>query len=745
MKQEAPRDIWQWNPRLRVSEQMQAGEVVYVVQDPVSGDNFQIGELEYAVAQGFDGRRSLRDVRAFLAGSGDDFELVELEEFARQLLDAGLLILADRSAIDPASDRPVPLGVGRWSASRLLYLQIAAFNAESFFRRTLAGVRPLLGVPALAVAGVAVVVAMGILLGNWADIAAALASRLSASTLLAVWFWYGVVVLVHEMAHGYVCAHLGGRVQTLGVLIMYGKPCAYCDVSDAWLFPRKSHKIWVMAAGSLLELFLWAVATVVWRMTSPETWIHGIALILMTVCGVGTLFNFNPLLKYDGYYMLSDALEVPNLRQRAFQDIKARLLRRPREAASDREQRIFLWYGVFALLYSALFLSVVVFRLQDWMQAKWGGTGLLLFWSAITVAAARPLLRGAGGFWSALRRASMSRRVQWGLGGLALLAILGLVRWPLKVASECRIEPLERVIMRSPISAVIDTVLVEQGDQVSSGALLLELSRRDLEYELCAARAEESELLARLAILRKGAREEELAMARRRVDTASAQLAFELKAWERAQRSFETDLISRETVEDAERRVQLARDEEQSARQALDLLQAGSRPGEIQAMEARVAGVTADIQHLEEDLRRSQVFSPIGGKVLTPHLEQLVGRYVERGDSLFVLADLSHILLEIPVPEKDVGDVQLGARVRFKARSHPKRVFDGEVISIAPVADPSQRQRTVLVQSRIHNPDGILVADASGFAKIYCGDRSLGGLLARRGVRMLRTEFWALW
>jgi multidrug efflux pump subunit AcrA (membrane-fusion protein) len=162
-------------------------------------------------------------------------------------------------------------------------------------------------------------------------------------------------------------------------------------------------------------------------------------------------------------------------------------------------------------------------------------------------------------------------------------------------------------------------------------------------------------------------------------------------------------------------------------------------------MQASLDAVRATVLRLEDDDERSQVRAPIVGQVLTSHLDQLVGRTVERGDSLFVLANLTHVLLQIPVPEKDVGDVTLGAHVRFKARSHPKRVFQGQVVSIAPVAAASQRQRTVLVQSRIDNSDGTLVADASGFAKIYCGNRSLGGLLARRGVRMVRTEFWALW
>ena len=109
------------------------------------------------------------------------------------------------------------------------------------------------------------------------------------------------------------------------------------------------------------------------------------------------------------------------------------------------------------------------------------------------------------------------------------------------------------------------------------------------------------------------------------------------------------------------------------------------------------------------------------------------------------LGNQSAVVLEIPVPEKEVADVRPGAPVRFKARSLPSRTFEGEVLDLAPAATAGARQRTVLARTRIDNREGLLRAGGTGFAKIYCGDRRLGALLLRRGARVLRTEFWALW
>ena len=118
---------------------------------------------------------------------------------------------------------------------------------------------------------------------------------------------------------------INSEVHEIGFLLMFFMPCFYCNVSDAWLFKEKSKRRWVSFAGGYFELFIWALAVFVWRLTPLGSLPNYLAFIVLTACGVQTLFNFNPLLKLDGYYLLSDWLEVPNLQQRALGFLKSHL------------------------------------------------------------------------------------------------------------------------------------------------------------------------------------------------------------------------------------------------------------------------------------------------------------------------------------------------------------------------------------------------------------------------------------
>ena len=132
--------------------------------------------------------------------------------------------------------------------------------------------------------------------------------------------WLGSIVLVkvlHEFGHALACRHFGARPGEMGVLLLAGVPSLYCDVSDAWKLPSKWQRMGVSAGGMAVELVIAAVAALVWRSAEPGV-VRAIALSLIVVCSVGTLLiNANPLLRYDGYYLLADFLEVPNLAERA--------------------------------------------------------------------------------------------------------------------------------------------------------------------------------------------------------------------------------------------------------------------------------------------------------------------------------------------------------------------------------------------------------------------------------------------
>lgn len=730
---------WQWNPALRTSAQSRDGQALVVVHDPVSGEYFEIGSTEHAIAVAFDGRRTVGEVAALRAAVGEPVTAEDLAEFVDQLCAAGMLVPAD------GTPSPVSRAVTRrtWG-ERLLHIQIAATRPAPFFAATMGWVRPLLGRPALAAAALLFGAGAWISIGHGVELRQSLGGVFEPGGLLLFWCSYAVIVLVHELAHGYVCTAFGGSVQSLGFVLMWGKPCAYCDVSDAWLL-GKSQRLRVMAAGAAVELVLWALSTVAWRVTAPETWMHRAALVPMLLCGLGTLVNLNPLLRFDGYYMLSDWLEIPNLRSRAFGMLGAVLTRQPAPPATPRERRIFLAYGVFAVVYSAAVLGFVLVQLTAWIGARWGTAGTALLWGGVLAVAAK----SGSGMWGRVRAAvaaSAVRRRMWWAGGtlLAIVALAG-VRWPLHVAAESRLEPRQRVVVHSPVGAPVESIYVREGEWVEAGGRLGRLATRDLDFALQHARAQVDELDARLALLERGPRPQEIDMAGRRVAAATTRLEYAQRTEQRARESAGGGLVSRQAAETAEREVRLAEEEQTQAKRELELLQAGARPEELAAMHAQRAAVRAEASRLEDERGRTEVLAPIAGHVLSPHPEHLVGRVAERGDSLLVLADTRTLVVEIPVSEKDVADVALGALVQFKSRTLPNRLFEGRVVEIAPAADLGERQHVVRVKSEIPNPEALLRPGTSGFAKIRCGTRPLGVLLARRAVRTLRTEFWAIW
>jgi putative peptide zinc metalloprotease protein len=171
----------------------------------------------------------------------------------------------------------------------------------------------------------------------------------------------------------------------MGFLLIYLLPAFYCNVSDAWLFADKARRLWVSAAGTILQVVLYAIAAIAWALLPRGTWASDACALTIAIAGLTALFNFNPLIKLDGYYMLSDYLGIPNLRKRAFAYLAsearrvfkglARLMRRPsigtagpgskpaRGDFSSRERSIYLAYGITAGAYSLGLLVFVVFKL----------------------------------------------------------------------------------------------------------------------------------------------------------------------------------------------------------------------------------------------------------------------------------------------------------------------------------------------------------------------------------------------
>jgi putative peptide zinc metalloprotease protein len=339
----------------------------YVVKDPSTGAYYHLGEEEHFLLTQLDGQRNSDAIRAAFAErfgqSLDDEDLQEFLDMAKErrlLQDKGQELKQTKSQADEPGD-PASLGGQASFGLRLLYWRKNFFDPDRLFN-WLAPKLWWCWTPAFLVFSAGcIVLAVGLLWANRHEAAHSFLSALRWQTALLAWLVLMLVTTCHEFAHGLTCKRHGGEVHEVGFLLLFFMPCFYCNVSDAWLFREKSKRLWVTLAGGYFELFLWALAVCVWRLTTPDSLVNYLAFVVLSACGVQTLFNFNPLLKLDGYYLLSDWMEVPNLQQRAADYVQGRLrwlLWGAARPERDTRGRFLLLYGLVSWLYSLLFLAV---------------------------------------------------------------------------------------------------------------------------------------------------------------------------------------------------------------------------------------------------------------------------------------------------------------------------------------------------------------------------------------------------
>src|SRR5262245_42685347 len=340
---------------LVVSRQETSGGAVFILKDPGSSRFFRLREPEFCLARQLDGRTTLEVARHNVEERfAVTISLDTVEKFVGKLRQVGLLDLPDAR-----SDRSTRV------RGSLFYLRLKAFDPDRLFDR-LVGKIGFVFTPSFLVSSAGLILlALGTSILHWDEITRDVARLYRFQALVLAWVTLLAVTVAHECAHGLTCKRFGGRVHEMGFLLLYFQPALYCNVSDAWLFPEKSRRLWVMFAGAYLDLCVWALATVVWRLTDAGTMPNYLALVIMVSSAVKTFFNLNPLLKLDGYYLLSDYLELPNLRQRALAYLRTRIwwfggeTSAPTGETSRRERRVYLAYGVLAALYSMSLLWVI--------------------------------------------------------------------------------------------------------------------------------------------------------------------------------------------------------------------------------------------------------------------------------------------------------------------------------------------------------------------------------------------------
>lgn len=769
---------------LQLSEQTQQGKRYLIVKDPLTGRFFRFTEAQAQILNLMDSPLSVEELAERAAAMWEaPVDVATIQGFVDSLEQKLLLETPEvRSRIAEQQ--------GRQPRSSILYRKAWSFNPTRLLAWLYPKVRFAFSVPFHLVAITAIAAGAVLAFLNAAELWAQLPGLLSIDGIVTAWLVIFIVTTMHEFAHGLTCVHFGGQVREMGVMWIYFQPAFYCDVSDTYMFRERRQRIWVTFAGGYFQLTLWGGSVLLWRLTDPDTWISQFTIVIVLFAGLQTLVNFNPLIKLDGYYMLSDWLEVPNLRARALERVWAWV--EGGRAGNNSRDRAQLIYGVMALLFSwalLVYVYAVIFGFATDRFRFAGLMGFMVFLGLTLHKATGEASEGARAIKTRLSR----KRFVWGGSVLAIGILSFLIPWELKISSDFRIVAKEERTIRAETDGVVIEVPVREGMRVASGgtvARLRDFGKRNRTSELEGLLVEKRR---QLDLLRAGARPEEIDTQRRIVETKRmelqnarryveqrnqlqqtlerkrSELELDRENLKRAQNLSREGLIPRAELDRAETTVRVREREigeaeasirtlaEGSDREAdlksrelataesgLRLLMAGSRPEVLKQQEAEVARLESQLNLLSEENQRTEIVSPIEGVVATPFVERRVGQFLEAGDEFCRIVGTETMLVEMLVPEKEMADVQIGSQVWFKLRSRPQDDYLARTEFIAPTAQDVGGQRMVVVRAEVPNPAQIFRSDMTGVAKIYAGRRSVFEIATRRLIRWIRTEFWDL-
>lgn len=726
-------------------------ETAFVVKDPVTKKFFRIKQHEFYIARQLDGDTSFEEIqKRFEREFGVSLPADKLKRYI-QLLENLSFLEGGRSVRELSRSQSRTLSADNPS-QRVLYIKLRTLDPNRVFDRIMPHIGFFFTRKFVWLVIVLSAIALYITISNWSEYTAQAKSLIAAGTIPTLLLVIFTVTALHEVAHGLTCKHFGGDVHGIGFLLIYLLPAFYCDVSDAWLFKEKSKKMWVSFAGMFFQVFLWALATVVWRVVDTETWLSEASCLMMAASGISTLFNFNPLLKLDGYYLIADHLEIPNLRRRAFAYMTS-LIRRWFGASDEnkrltaREKRIYLLYGLLAGAYSAGLLIFIFWKIARFVFANFRGSGLILLITMCVIIFTGALERCVLKLYNAVKEGEgfeMKRKRTLitiaTLTAIILIAIFG--KWELKISNKSELLPGSQAVIRAQVAGTIMQILVDEGDAVTAHQVIARLDDTEYRAELMQVNAEITKWQAELELLTTGPLEEEIERLQQLVDKARMRASFAEKEFERINELYTKQMVARIEYEKASEELSMRRKEIEQAESDLDVLTAGYRPEKMSVARSEIKRLEVSREFLGEKIARTEITSPIDGVVATRHLKDKLNEYMEVGDELCMIVNYRTVLLEMPVSEKDVSHLQVGQRVKFRARSMPQIAFHGKVTAIALVAASNSDRKVFVLTSEVDNPDLTLHPGMTGNAKVYCGKKRFIYLWTRKVIRFIRVEFW---
>ncbi len=484
------------HPRLRahvsVQRRFYRGAAWYLLRDASSGRFHRVSETAYHVAGRLTGGASVQEIWDLVVERLGECAPTQDEVIALlSTLHENHLIQSERvpdvdelfSRRDSAAKKKRLIAVNPFS------FRVPLLDPTMLLNRWVRWVRPLYTRAGLMVWALVVAVALSALSPHWREVTSYGARLMETRYLVLMALCYPVIKALHELGHAFAVRVWGGEVREMGVALMMLIPVPYVDASAASGFKERHRRVVVGAAGIMVELFLAALAALLW-LNAEQGMARDIAFVVMALGGLSTaLFNGNPLMRLDGYYVLSDALETPNLGARSnasFLALVQRYLLGVKHAVAPRAGAFERWFlplfAVASNLYR-LFISGVILL---WISAKSLPLALLLGGWVLFTSLGVPVYRAKNFL---LRSPALARYRTRAVGAslgilLAALAFLFVIPVPASSPALGVVWFPEGAQIRAPASGFVKAVHGGDGASVAPGAVVIALHNPEMEAEL---------------------------------------------------------------------------------------------------------------------------------------------------------------------------------------------------------------------------------------------------------------------
>jgi putative peptide zinc metalloprotease protein len=704
----------------------------WVVKDPLAIRFYHLRDEEHAVLEMLDGRHSLADVQRQFERRFAPHRISpeQLQSFLGMLHREGL-VLADgpRQADELLARAARARRRAFWQAlASPLAIRFRGIDPTRLVNWLYDDFRWLFSPGYLALVALLALAALVLCAVQFETLVARLPDFrgfFHVHNLIALAAVMVVVKVLHELGHALACRHFGGHCHELGLMLLIFTPCLYCNVSDAWLMESKWRRIAVSAAGMYVELILASLATFGWWFSQPGL-LNSLCLDVMFVCSVSTvMFNGNPLLRYDGYFILTDLVEVPNLREQSTAVVRhwlaawfAGVRVAPERMLPQRGRGWLAAYWAASTAYRWFVTILILWVLHETLEPHGLAVLVALLAIAIVVGAAASVVVRAARF---LRQPSRSRQVKPFrlLARCALVAALvgvgGFVPLPHRVDAPAWIAAQSARSVYVVVPGTLTTA-VREGDEVSADALLAQLANLEIDREV--------EKLAG-----------QVETQRRRID----------------------NLFRRQQAGDA-----VATAELPTAREAL-------------------ADLKARLAQRRADQGRLTLRSPVAGTVLapprktdrpaegelatwtgTPLEERNRGTLLEQGVLVCQIGDPGRQEAVLVIDQADIDFVRVGQQVRLRLNQLSRQFLFGEIVEIAELdmdlvprellgekqlatrTDQAGQVRPLSTgyqaRVRLDKHGELLSIGATGLAKVEVERQTLARLLYRYLRRTLRLE-----